>query len=235
MLEIIIRDPAGISAAESNAVILLLQTLQDAVEIRQAGPAEVKVVRPLAIAAPSIADAEVLPTAPEAREVFSQAPTNVVPLPPSPQTATATVPPPPAGSVELDARGLPWDGRIHASTRVKIQDGSWRQKRGTDPAYVAQVEGELRGAQAAPAAPPPPPAVNAAPTPEQAANYAAAIEAATPLSFPQLLQRITAAVSSGKFTQANVIEACNAAGVPSLPVLATRPDLVPSVATMLGV
>lgn len=44
---------------------------------------------------------------------------------------------------EVDTRGLPWDTRIHAATRVTKQDGTWRNKRGVDDALVKQVEQEL--------------------------------------------------------------------------------------------
>lgn len=242
MLEIKITDPANLSREEANAVILLLSTLADGATLPQVQPAT---------AAPSTAVAEALPTAPAAHEVFSPAPTNVVPLP----STTAIAPPPaaPSPAGNLDSRGLPWDGRIHASTRALLQDGSWRQKRRTDPAYVAQVEAELRGAQAAPApaapvaaVPPPPPTVAVVAAPAALENSAPAVPPAPgggttganpsePLTFAGLLQRVTAAVAGGKITQAQVVEACGTLGVPSLPVLATRPDLVPSVATLLGI
>lgn len=239
MLEIKITDPANLSREEANAVILLLSTLADGATLPQAQPAT---------AAPSTAVAEALPTAPAAHEVFSPTPTSADPLP----STTAIAPPPaaPSPAGNLDSRGLPWDGRIHASTRALLQDGSWRQKRGTDPAYVAQVEAELRGAVAAPAAPvaavpPPPPTVAAAAAPAAPESSAPAVPPAPgggttganpsdPLTFAGLLQRVTAAVAGGKITQAQVVEACGTLGVPSLPVLATRPDLVPSVATLLG-
>jgi hypothetical protein len=99
------------------------------------------------------------------------------PAPPAvPSVPTAAVPPaPPALGVDLDTDGLPWDNRIHASTRVKNADGKWRTRRGVDEAIVASVANELRavvGAQddrmaafktaaelgIVPNVPPPPPA-----------------------------------------------------------------------------
>lgn len=41
--------------------------------------------------------------------------------------------------VELDAAGMPWDERIHSSTRSKLQNGNWKLKRGVDPDLVATV------------------------------------------------------------------------------------------------
>jgi len=45
---------------------------------------------------------------------------------------------------ELDSTGLPWDERIHAKTKAKNADGSWRGRRGVDDATVAAVETQLR-------------------------------------------------------------------------------------------
>lgn len=103
----------------------------------------------------------------------------------------------PALGVEVDAKGLPWDGRIHAKSGagggVKNADGTWRAKRGVEPATVAQVEAELRGAMGAPAAPnvpavvspvaPAPAVVTAVPLPPasvDAGNVAIATHATAP-------------------------------------------------------
>lgn len=93
----------------------------------------------------------------------------IVPPPPVRSIAEPVAPVAPAG-VELDKNGLPWDDRIHASSKVFVADGTWRQRRGVDKAVVAQVEAELRAIMNIPAAviPPPPPPVNptfAAPVP----------------------------------------------------------------------
>lgn len=63
------------------------------------------------------------------------------------QTPAATVASPtPAGAVELDPRGYPWDVRIHASTKTRMKsDNTWKKAKGTDPTVVEQVEAELRG------------------------------------------------------------------------------------------
>lgn len=57
---------------------------------------------------------------------------------------------PAPASAELDSADLPWDKRIHASTRAKVADGTWRYMRGVDKALVEQVEAELRAVQAIP-------------------------------------------------------------------------------------
>jgi len=51
---------------------------------------------------------------------------------------------------EFDSKGMPWDERIHAGTKAKNKDGSWKAKRGVDDATFAAVEQELRGRVAAP-------------------------------------------------------------------------------------
>ena len=77
---------------------------------------------------------------------------------------------PPTGShSETDAKGLPWDERIHASSKAKTKDGSWRTKRGVDEKFLADVEFELRAKAQAPKSEPVPlplaPPVAAAPVP----------------------------------------------------------------------
>lgn len=47
--------------------------------------------------------------------------------------------------VDLDASGLPWDVRIHATDKSKDADGNWARLDGVDDATVAAVEAELRG------------------------------------------------------------------------------------------
>lgn len=73
---------------------------------------------------------------------------------------TPVTPPP---GVEVDKDGLPWDARIHAESKAKNADGSWRAKRKVDPAVVTAVTAELRAVMSAPVpavAPPPPPPSN---------------------------------------------------------------------------
>lgn len=51
-----------------------------------------------------------------------------------------------AAAPATDSNGMPWDARIHASTKGTNEDGTWRKKRKIDAAFVAAVEAELRGA-----------------------------------------------------------------------------------------
>ena len=152
-----------------------------------------------------------------------------------------------SAGVELDKDGLPWDSRIHVESRNKNSDGRWRKKRSLDSAVCAQVEAELRqlmGAPAAPLAPAPTPAQPAAtpvipappapsaPVMPAAPNVAPAGEVPQDAraQFVGLVGRASAAIQAGKVSQAEVNQICNAAGVPALPLLANRLDLVAHVA-----
>jgi len=198
---------------------------------------------------------------------------TVAPPPPA-NTAPITTTPGVASSagVELDSKGLPWDGRIHAESKGKIADGSWRKKRQIDPALVAQVEAELRqvmgaapaaplaqgvapaptpvsvaastiaqsvptGAVPLPVAPPPAPApvVGAAPTMPAAPNVAPAGEVPQDArqQFVGLVGRASAAIQAGKVSQAEVNQICADSGIPALPLLANRLDLVATVASRI--
>ena len=141
-----------------------------------------------------------------------------------------------------DSEGLPWDARIHASSKALVADGSWRKKRGVDDALVAQVTAELRAASqvglpAAPAVPvppapsatipvPPPPTVPPAPTDAPAAPQT--------ITFAQVLPRISAAVTAGTLDMPTVLAACQKAGIPALPALAGMQHLIPQVMADLG-
>lgn len=48
-----------------------------------------------------------------------------------------------AGAPDFDSAGMPWDERIHASSRATVADGTWRKKRGVSDELVAEVETEL--------------------------------------------------------------------------------------------
>jgi len=189
------------------------------------------------------------------------------------QIAALTVSPkPPAGAgIDVDTHGLPWDGRIHSSSKAKVADGSWRQKRNLDPDLLSKVVLELKrtmqlpGAVAPTVVPPPPfvqPAVVLAPaptnitpsvpvppipptvgavttaSPNNAATTASpnnAVTTASPNSFLTLMKGITAGYANKTITQEMINAAVTRAGVPSLPMLAQRHDLIPGVATELGV
>lgn len=174
-----------------------------------------------AINAPSTVGVAPSMTAPVALPEISSTPVMNAPVPPVPTSenvvqVAAPLTVNPVGGVEIDKHGLPWDSRIHASTKRKNADGSWTAKRGVDDALVMAVEAELRSVMSAAPAP-------AAPAPAADASQDARAQ------FVALVGRASAAIQSGKVTQAEIAECCTNAGVPGLPLLANRLDLVATV------
>lgn len=192
---------------------------------------------PLAVSTPAIAGASTVAPPP---------PANTAPITTTPGVASSVA------GVDLDAKGLPWDNRIHAESKGKIADGTWRKKRNVDPGLVSQVEGELRQLMGAPAAPlavstapsvPTPPPVTAAPVtaslPTASVSPVAVPQPPAPQApaagderqqFVALIGRTSAALQAGKITQDEISQCCQAVGVPALPLLANRLDLVANVA-----
>jgi hypothetical protein len=156
-----------------------------------------------------------------------------VPTAPSAPTAAAPVAPPAPGvppvpgvpasvpasgtSAVLDTKGLPWDARIHSSSRGKVADGSWKAKRKVDAAVVAAVEAELRAVQGLPAPAPVRTASSPPPPPPGAVEV---------MTFIKLVPKITQAIKMGMLTQARVNELLLSHGLPHLPALHARPDFV---------
>jgi hypothetical protein len=159
--------------------------------------------------------------------------------PPTPEQVVteSLATPAPTVSTETDIHGLPWDARIHAETKAKVKDGSWRYKRGLDDATKQTVETELKGAFGEPVptstpvverqltpipeptpivserAPTPPVPV---PTPEPVAPLAPA------MGFPEFMNEVT---STG-LAEEEITLACQKFGVDGVFALAARPDLI---------
>jgi hypothetical protein len=174
----------------------------------------------------STAGAEALTTAPVDTPAASSIPTPpAAPVPPAPSlevTAPAptahAAPSSPANGVMLDKRGLPWDARIHSSSKAILSNGNWRNMRGVDAALVAQVEAELYATmKAAPAAivMPAAPVVPAPPSAE-----------ADPTDFASLVMLLSDLQLKGRITKEQIGAVVNDNGLAALPVLANRPDLV---------
>lgn len=197
---------------------------------------------------------------PDAAAIFggAQPAAPLAPSTPPPATPNIVVPPPPANtapttpthgaassgavasSVGLDSKGLPWDERIHAGSKAKVKDGSWRMKKELDPAHVAAVEAELRGRMSGnlvvPTTSTPPlvaPTITAslpaAPAIDPAAVFGGAAVAPEPTTFEQLMPRITAAVTAGLMPATAVGAACAAQGLASVVMLQQSPQFVPLV------
>ncbi len=172
--------------------------------------------------------------------------------------ASTAVAPPPAppntgAPALLDAAGMPWDARIHASTRTTTQKGIWKAKKGTDPATIAQVTAEImqRSAASAPApftplnvAPPvsmPPTGVPALPPPSvPGAATASPSNLAPPPPPPGASAPVTDFVSLSRYVTnrtttlrnlapAQVIAACEKYGLQGLGMVHSSPHLIPQI------
>lgn len=151
--------------------------------------------------------------------------------------------------VPLDKEGLPWDGRIHASTKTFIADGSWKLRRGVDPSEVEKVKAQLKELMAVPVVHntghvdydpssriPAPPAPEIVPPisgpvgvvvpPAPKSHYLIDQQHAT-VTLTDLIARMSAAIVAGKMTQATVSEMCAKHGVSEFILLSSRPDLLP--------
>lgn len=182
---------------------------------------------------PAAAFGAPIPTGP----ISEAGPSLVIPADPTPVIPSV----PPSGGVTLDKEGLPWDARIHASSRTQNADGTWRLKRGLQKDHLEKVTAELRQVMAIPSpapgpqlVPPPPAAIAHAP---QSAVPAPPPPVADEVSMRQkyidLFGRISAAMSAGKLTQAQLDTCLQSISVPSLPLLGARLDLVPQACALI--
>lgn len=204
---------------------------------------------PLQLTAPGTAAVGLLPTAPAALPASTPvAPT--IPVPPTPAlpiapaavalSPTPAVPSAPAGN-EVDARGMPWDMRIHASPgkkgepKPRNKDGSWRQKRGTADTFVAEVEAQLRAAVVAnaavavPAAPgvPLPPVVAALVPPSMPGGMPSAAPAG--ITFAQLALKFEQDFVSQRLTWEAVTPVLAKHGLQQFNQMIHAPHVVPLV------
>ena len=155
-------------------------------------------------------------------------------------------PPGPAVVAELDARRLPWDGRIHAANRAKTIGGQWKYKRGVEKETVAAVEAEHGFVPAAgspaplastpPAATPAPTAAATAPTapPRPAPTAGIAAPAAvvpSAIDFRGLMQKIVTATNAKKLTDDQTAAAMAAVGlgVQDFAALIDKPTMIETV------
>ena len=120
-----------------------------------------------------------------------------------------------------DSRGFKWDSRIHARTKSKNVDGTWRYQRGMQQEKINKIEAEATQIKLTPPAvfvPPAPPAPPIA-APSTVSND----------DFPALMSLITGAISLKKLKRDDVNAILQGFGIPSLPVAASRPDLIPKI------
>lgn len=241
------RDEHNVSMGDAKSALYEEFKAAQAADTRDPATVFGGAVVPAPLLAPSTAVVAPLPTAPVApMPTLPLAAT--VPVPPAPTPAVAAIAPTApvapsslAGSVELDAKGLPWDARIHSSGKTLIKDGTWRYKGGVPPERIAAVEAELRGGPAPLALPPVAP-IATAQAPAAPAGASLPITSASPVpavadvpqTFEQIMPRITAAVTAGKLQPGAIQAACSALGLASIVQLQTSPAFVPQVWALLG-
>lgn len=178
----------------------------------------------------------------KAAQVFGATLPGTVPVPPAPTAPFSIPPAPGAiaADVERDTAGIPYDARIHNKTRTKKQNGEWKLAKGLDPAVVATVLAELIGRPLAPTPPGVPAAAMTIPSGTAVASSAgmtvppasvlavqcapsipvplpptggsAAPAAAAPLSFREVMKKITDRTSGGTLTKAQVDAALGQVG-----------------------
>jgi len=193
--------------------------------------------------------------APQAQQV---PPAPLAPPAPPAVAAVPTIPQASATTQELDATGLPWDARIHAETKSKNKDGTWRSKRNMDKAFMATIELQLRQAMGAPAAPavataasspavtaapaaaptvpPAPPAVPQPSTPPAMPGPSAAPAAATQgETFAEFMARLAPNFAADPVGMgAKMGTALQQLGLSAIGQLSARPDLIPAVSAALA-
>lgn len=160
----------------------------------------------------------------------------------APTTATTL----PTG--ERDAAGIPWDERIHASTKTKTANGQWTRRRNTPDDTYAAVMAELKAANttrtmeaAAGIIPPPPsivpapPTASPAPSPAPAAPAASSTAPAGSTSFPEIMKKVTGYQAAGKIDPAGIANLLASIGAnpPSIVALNTNKDLIPAFEALL--
>jgi len=115
---------------------------------------------------------------------------------PSAESSSQSDGSPTTGNVELDADGIPWDERIHASTKTKTAKNVWTKKRNVDEVLYGQVHAELQELHAAPLDDTPPPPASStldenAPTDDTDVPPPPAPDASAGFSeFPELVQAV---------------------------------------------
>lgn len=194
------------------------------------GAASSVTIPPIPVVPPAPTDA----ASPDPAAVFGGGIPNVPPPPPSgtppvPNSggATAGAPTPANGNLMLDADGLPWEARIHSSSKGRNADGRWKAKRNVPDATIAAVQAELRAALSVPSGNAPPP-----PIPMPTASPGITLGGgASDKTFPMLLPRVTSALAAGTLTQelcGQILAQISGGKVTSVAMLAVTPQLIPT-------
>lgn len=215
-----------------------LRAIRAVSNIMQSHPVPAAIIPPVPAPippVPSTVGAALLPIVPEGPAAtlvdptiaFGQPaplPANVVPI-----AAPPTGSPAPAG--EVDVSGLPWDARIHASSKAKVADGTWRLKRGVDNDLVTSVTAELKAVMSLPTPTGPGTTTHVGGVPVPGVP---GVPVPPVITFELLMIKLGQMLTAKTVTQEAINTACLTIGV-TIPTLAARPDLVPELAEKLGV
>ena len=162
----------------------------------------------------------------EPAAIGSSVPTSVEPTTQTSSPAPSYVPPLP----DLDSRGLPWDARIHSSSKNRNADGSWRKLRGVHEGFVNDVENELSMTMNAPAVPVAPIEEPVTQTPsETVIPDVPVVPVDEPVSFNDFMQYLTPKLAAGEINPAQVAGVIASVELPHIGALFNRPDLIPAV------
>lgn len=161
----------------------------------------------------------------------------------APTTATTL----PTG--ERDSAGIPWDERIHASTKTKTANGQWTRRRNTPDDTYNAVMAELKAANTARTlgaatglVPPPPSSVPAPPTASPAPSPAPVVPPASltgqeggSTTFAQIMKKVTGYQAAGKIDPAGIANLLSSIGAtpPSIVALNANKDLIPAFEALL--
>lgn len=229
-------EPATLTLAEARGLVAMLREIYPDLRIVNVEtleePTPAADMDPVQAFATSAADPVDLDPA--------QAFATPVPTSPATPVADGIIAP----SAETDTDGLPWDARIHASTKGKNADGRWKARRNTPADTVAAVTAELRALMGVPAAPvgptPSTPTDGAAPADGagQTATIPASPSSAPPpppppvvpaapaMDFPAVMRKVTAAQATGAVTPAILNTILADLGLGALRELVTNPDKI---------
>lgn len=189
---------------------------------------------PPAVPAPPIAAAALFSTAPAAP--LAGAPTPVPPPPaPSVPVPPAPLAPAPVTDPALDVNGVAWDVALHASTKAKNVDGTWRARRNLGAAVPPPPPVAVSVVAINPVAAPPAPTLVPLPPPIPASAVPPPpVPGLSP--FPRMMRTITDNITASRITKAQVNEVLAAHGVMDpgqIAVLAGAPETATKVTAAL--
>lgn len=127
---------------------------------------------------------------------------------------------------DVDKRGVPWDERIHASSKALNKDGTWRYRRNLDEAIRKSVEEELLLSI-------PPTMQRTAPIPVPTGVADPAPQSTGP-TFEQIVAQLSDKLNSGAIAPEAIPGFAAKCGVASVPELRDNPDALAAAARELA-